>query len=148
MKQMQRIVLASALALSSAAIWAAGPMMREGMWEMTIQSEMAGMPFKQPPMTMQHCYTPKDVADTKKMIEERSGRNGKCSMTDFSASGNTVSYSMTCHTEHGDSKATGSTTYSTDSYKGSSKMLIQVGGNNVEMTQNTTGKRIGDCKAS
>ncbi|MBI3148435.1 MAG: DUF3617 family protein [Betaproteobacteria bacterium] len=127
---------------------AAGPAMKEGQWEMTIQSKMEGMPMQPPPMTFKHCYTDRDVADGRRIVEQQNSKNGKCEMVDFKESGNTVTYSMKCQTPQGDSFTKGSSTYKGDSYTGTMHIRMNMQGQKMEMTQVHNGKRLGACKAS
>jgi len=125
----------------------AGPAMKEGMWEISMQSKMEGMPMQPPPQTFKHCYEARDVADTRRMIEQRNSRDGKCVLTDFKESGNTVNYSMKCDSPQGQSFATGTSTHNGDSYTSNMKIRMKMQGREMEMTQVQNGKRIGACKA-
>lgn len=124
----------------------AGPAMKEGMWEISMQSKMEGMPMQPPPQTFRHCYSARDVADSRKMVEEQNSRDGKCTLTDFKESGNTVNYSMKCDTPQGQTLATGTSTHSGDTYTSNMKVRFKAEGRDMQMTQVQNGKRIGACK--
>jgi hypothetical protein len=111
--------------------------MREGLWEITTQMEMPGMPVKMKPTVMKHCYTKTDVADRKSVIS----RDKNCSVTDLKNTGNKVTWTMTC-TGSNAGTMTGETVFSGDSYASVMKMKSQ--GRNV--TMKVKGKRLGDCK--
>ncbi len=125
----------------------AGPAMKDGMWEISMQSKMEGMPMQPPPQTFRHCYSARDVSDTRKMVEQQNSRDGKCVLTDFKESGNTVNYSMKCDTPEGQTFATGTSTHQGDSYTSNMKIRMKMQGRDMEMTQIQNGKRVGACQA-
>ena len=66
-----RFVVASIMAATvlSQAVHAAAPNMREGMWEITMKMEMAGMPGGMPPQVMKQCMTKKDVENPQRLAQ-------------------------------------------------------------------------------
>lgn len=147
MNQLTRIVCATAVFTLAGVAYSAPPM-KEGQWEMTIQSKMEGMPMQPPPMTFNHCYTAKDVADSRSMVQKQMSGDGQCKMLDYKESGNTVNFSMKCQTKQGESLTSGTSTYKGDSYTGNMKMRFKMEGREMEMTQVHQGKRTGACQAS
>jgi hypothetical protein len=111
--------------------------MHEGLWEITTQMEMPGMPMKMPPSVMKHCYTKNDVSDQKKIIS----RDKNCTVTDMKTSANKVTWKMKCTGENA-ATMTGETVFGSDSY--SSVMKMNSHGQN--MTMKVKGKRLGNCK--
>lgn len=109
---------------------------REGLWQITTQTEMPGMPMKIPASTIKHCYTKDDVKDQKRVI----ARDKNCSVTDYKVTGNKVTWAMTC-TGQSAGTFTGETIFSSDAYTSTMKMKSQ--GQN--MTMKMKGKRIGAC---
>ena len=112
---------------------------REGMWEITSQMEMPGMPMQMPPTTIKHCYTKKDVKDEKKVIS----RDKNCTVTDFKRSGNKVTWKMKCTGKHA-GVFSGETVFSGDSYESNMNMQ-STAGQVRSMSMKVKGKRIGNC---
>ncbi len=146
MNPLTRIACATTLFAFAGAGFAAPPM-KEGQWEMTIQSKMEGMPMQPPPMTFKHCYTAKDTADSRAMVEKQMSGDGQCKMLDYKEAGNTVNFSMKCQTRQGESLTSGSSTYKGDSYTANLKMRFKMEGREMEMTQVHQGRRTGACQA-
>ncbi len=133
----QLLVLCAAILLLPAGLFAAGPV-REGLWEITSQTEMPGMPSRIPPSTVTHCYTKEEVSDQKKMI----ARDKNCTVTDYKMSGNKVTWAMKC-TGKGAGTFTGETVFGNDAYTSTMKMNTQ--GHNIKVK--VKARRIGDCPA-
>jgi hypothetical protein len=110
---------------------------REGLWELSSQVEMPGMPMKIPPTVIKHCYTKEQVKDQKTVIN----RDKNCTVTDLKTSGNKVSWAMKC-TGKNAATMSGETVFGSDSY--ASVMHMKTEGHN--MTTKVKGKRLGDCK--
>jgi len=111
--------------------------MRDGLWEISSQMEMPGMPMKMKPMVAKHCYSKTDVADQKKVI----ARDKDCSVTDMKSSGNKVSWAMKC-TGKNAGTMTGETVFGSDSYTSVTHMKSQ----GHDMTMKVKAKRVGECK--
>lgn len=124
---------------------AAAPNMREGLWEITMQMEMAGMPQGMPPTTLQHCVTKQDLQDPQRMAMGPDTKNNKCEVTDHRMQGNTATWKMACRGEHAMS-GSGTVTYGGTTYSGTNRMTMQQGGKTVEMTMRYNGKYLGPCK--
>jgi|SRR5208282_5047695 len=141
-KQFPRIqFLLVILAAGPAAAFAAG--MQPGLWEITSTMEMSGMNMKMPSYTFQHCYTPTEVSDAKKIVPK--DRDNKCRTTGVTQSGNTVSWKMICTGEHA-MTGSGTISFGSNSYSGTTQMsMAGEGGKPMNMTQNYNGKRLGDC---
>ena len=123
--------------------------MKPGMYEYQMEMDMSGMKGMPPgmgkqSMTFQKCLTQEDI-DKGQM--GRGGRDGKapenCEVTNFSMSGNTASYTMTCSKPK--MSADNKITFSGDGYKMDMKMAMDQGGQMVNMNQHMEGKRTGDC---
>jgi hypothetical protein len=112
---------------------------REGMWEITSSMEMPGTPMKMPPTTVKHCYTKEDAKDQKRVII----RDKNCTLTDFTTSGNKVSWKMKC-TGNRAGTFSGETLFSGDSYESIMKMQADAA-KGKPMTMRVKGKRVGTC---
>lgn len=129
------VVLFAFLSLPSLAP-AAGNM-RDGLWEISSQMDMPGMPMKMKPTVVNHCYSKADVADQKKVI----ARDKNCSVTDLKSSGSKVSWAMKC-TGRNAGSMTGETVFGNDSYTSVMHMKSQ----GHDMTMKVKAKRVGECK--
>ena len=135
----------AAATLASASAHAQAPNMREGLWEITTQMEMAGKQGTQMPRTVvKHCMTKADVTDPRRTTPSAGERDSKCKMTDYKMQGNTATWKMACEGK-GAMIGSGTVTYSGDSYKGTQTMSMNHGGQVMNMKMNYSGKRVGDC---
>jgi hypothetical protein len=133
-----------ALLLGVSGAAAAQANIKEGLWELTSTFEMAGAPGGRPPMTMQHCVTPKDAQDPAAMSRGMD-KTGQCAVSDYKMQGNTATWKMTCKGE-GAMTGTGTATYGGTSYTMSTRMAMVHGGQTMNMTTTQTGKYLGPCK--
>jgi hypothetical protein len=139
----RRIVLVMAIGLSL--IWPTGAVadvnMQEGMWEMTMKTEMPGMPMEMPPMKFNQCMTKKDVVPQKK------DKNDDCKMISTKIEGNPVYWKAQCRTKDGTVDSDGKITYAGGSFNGVVKTIMNnAKSGKMEVTNHMSGKRIGDCK--
>ena len=81
----------------SASAFAAAPNMQAGLWEITTNMEMPGMPMQIPPRTIRHCYKAEDLKDTKDALPT----DKNCKLDDLRQSGNTAHWKVSCKTESG-----------------------------------------------
>jgi hypothetical protein len=134
---MKKVLVAVLVVLLVPAVSFAAKTMQEGLWELTTQMEMPGMPMKMPPTVMKHCYTKSDVSDQKKIIS----RDKNCSVTDLKTSANKVSWKMKCTGENA-ATMTGETVFNSDSYTS----VMKMNSHGQKMTMKVKGKRLGNCK--
>lgn len=134
---------ALALCMTMAAS-AAQPEVKDGLWEITVKTEMAGMPGGAPAMTMQRCFTAKDFQDPAAMNRSMD-KGAHCRTTDYRLQGNTATWKVLC-TGEGAMTGTGTATYSGTSYVMTSKLAMTHGGQTMNMTTMQTGKYLGPCK--
>jgi Protein of unknown function (DUF3617) len=111
------------------------------LWEITMQMEMAGMPFKMPPQTSRQCVA-KGENDEGYMPKQQ----GECRMVDSKRAGNKVTFKSVCE---GKNKMTGlgEITFGNGTYDGKTQMTGTMEGQPVNMTQTYAGKRVGSCTA-
>ncbi len=138
-----RIILVAAIAVSmSGATRAfADVNMQDGMWVMTMKTDMPGMPFEMPPVKYSQCMTKKDLVPQKKE------KNEDCKMISTKIDGNTVYWKAQCRTKDGTMDSDGKITYSGNSFNGTVKTIMNdKKSGRMEVTNHMTGKRVGDCK--
>lgn len=110
--------------------------MKEGLWEITVQMEMPGMPMKMPPQTFTHCLTKKD------MVPQKAEPGQECKVIKYDVKGDTVSWVMECKTPEGIAVSSGRVTYKGNSFDGVTKVKHA----GMEMTQNMKGRWLGQCR--
>jgi len=118
----------------------AAPAFQEGEWQITTQTEIPGMPFTPPAVTMRQCLTLKD------RIPQGKDATGECKVVDQSSSGNTMRWTMRCGDANGTTEAKGEVAYSGKTMKGVSHITSSSRGETMQMTSRMTGRRIGPCK--
>ncbi|MBI5213212.1 MAG: DUF3617 family protein [Nitrospirae bacterium] len=103
-----RTIFAAVLVFSllSATLSFAEPDMRDGFWEITVKTDMPGMPMQMPPMTHTQCITKKDL------IPQKPEKNQNCKIINSKTSGNTVSWTIQCRDKEGTTaESSGKVTY-------------------------------------
>jgi len=118
----------------------AAPAFEEGEWEITSQTEIPGMPFTPPAVTMRQCLTLQD------RIPQGKDASGECSVVDVNSSGDTVHWTMRCNDANGSTEAKGEVTYSGKSMQGVSHITTSSRGETMQMTSRMGGHRIGSCQ--
>ena len=111
---------------------------KPGKWQIKIETEMPGMPFKMPPITTEVCITEEDLKDPQKAVP--GDPKQKCTVGDYKVDGNTVTWTVDCPKDK--TKGTGEITFTEDAYDGWMKMTV----GEQEMTTKYSGKLLGDCK--
>ena len=140
MTHVRRIALAlPVVAIAAAAL--AQIDMRPGLWEITVQMEMPGMPGPMPPQTMTQCWTPEDVKNPGRLAGKPPAGDMKCEIADQKKEGTTVTWKMKC-TGSRPMTAEGRMTVTGDSYEG--VVTYDMGGQRMTVKQKA--KRLGDCK--
>ena len=134
------LALIAAVLLAGPASTAALAQGKDDLWEITTKMEMPGMPMAMPAQTQRLCIAKSGKDDD--YIPKREG----CRVQDSKRVGNKVSYRMVC-TGKDSMTVAGETTFGTNRYDGKMAMSGKMDGQQVEMSQTYSGKRIGDCTA-
>ncbi|MFZ5524578.1 MAG: DUF3617 domain-containing protein [Pseudomonadota bacterium] len=125
-------LLSGMLLFAAASAWAADS---DELWQMTIRTEMPGMPM--PAMTQTVClakgagYKPGKVPHQK-----------RCEVTGLEVSGNKTSWNVNC-SGRDPMRGNGEVTRIENTMKGTMKLHSS----DMQMTQVISGKRIGNCQA-
>jgi hypothetical protein len=133
-----------ALLIAGAAVHAQTPM-RPGRWEVTMQMQMPNLPVQMPEMKTTQCVTPEQLKDPASTVPRgpqgnRGSTNQDCKVSDYKASGNKVTWNMSCTTPEPMSSS-GEMTFADDSYTGTMTMKSPQG----DMSMKLSGKRLGEC---
>ncbi len=110
-------------------------------WEVTTKMEMQGMPMAMPAMTNTVCLPKKRQSDEDLVPRDK---NSDCKMSDVKQSGNKMSFKMACSGKNA-MTGEGEIEHNADNYRGKMHMVGDMDGQQVDMTQNFSGKRIGTC---
>jgi hypothetical protein len=140
---MKRLIFAVVtIFLFIAVIFAASNKMKEGKWEITMDMNIPGMPFKMPSAIHTQCITKKDIEDNKNTLPS-AGKNENCEVKNYKVNGNTVTWETVCKDG---TKGSGEITYKGDSYTGKMKMeTIDKKGKKSTIDYKIKGQRKGDC---
>jgi hypothetical protein len=119
----------------------AEPNIREGLWEITIKTEIAGMPADTiPPVTQTHCLTDKNK------IPQLLQKDQACQITDTKTQGNEASWKMKCRNEINLITGSGKITYKGDRLDGIIHIQMQQAeGAPMKLTQHIQGRHSGKC---
>jgi hypothetical protein len=137
--KLRNLALAGVCLLGLPLVATAGPA-KAGKWEVTTEMGMTGMPMKMPAHTFTYCLSKEDAENPERMAPEQQRKNSDCKRTDFSVSGNTVTWKVSC--EKSKMTGEGKVTYGPDSYSGTMHMNMQ---NGNEMNAKYSGKYLGAC---
>jgi hypothetical protein len=114
--------------------------LKEGLWEITTQVEIKGMPQSIPPATVRQCITKNDA------VPQNKDKSYECKTTAQNMSGNTVSYTVECKGKEGEMQTSGTTTYTDNSMNGTSTTNFKIKGQpEMRMANKIKGKYIGVC---
>jgi len=114
---------------------------KDDLWEVTVKMEVPGMPMAMPPVVSRSC-TAKNAKDEDYVPTEKD-----CRMVERNRSGNKLNYKIVCEGKNPMTIA-GEIVFGTNSYEGRMKLSGTANGQPMQMTQNFSGKRVGDCTAS
>ena len=132
------VAVAASLAGCSSDAGSSGVDMQPGLWQVTTQIEIPGMPVPIPPATVSYCMTADELVP--KTSQDPS--QGRCETASQSINGNTVSWRAVCQSPQGETVSTGRITYGGDTYHGS----VEIEAPGVPpMKQMLNGRRVGDC---
>jgi hypothetical protein len=135
--QLALIAVFVAVAPASNTAFAQG---KDDLWEVTSKMEMPGMPMAMPAQTQRVCIGKGGKDD------DYIPRRENCRVQESKRVGNKVAYKMVC-TGKDAMTITGETTLGANSYDGRMVMSGKMEGQQVDMTQTYSGKRVGDCTA-
>ncbi len=99
-----RPLLTAALLILTALPATAAPTLQPGLYDISVQIVMKGIPMQMPVMTFRQCLTAQDIADGKAYA---ANENKDCTIGRLSGSDNRVSYDFNCALQ-GDQRMVGS----------------------------------------
>ena len=139
---LRNFFIALAVVITLVLVAGASAEMKEGLWTITTQAEMKGMPMQIPPTTMKQCITKKDMVPK----PEKQEKGQECKMKDQKVTGDTVTYTMECKTAEGSMTSSGKMTYKGDSFDGTTNTTMKTKGQpDMLVNSKMTGKYVGPC---
>jgi hypothetical protein len=130
------------LALSTTAA-AASRDLQPGLWEITTDTSMPGLPVQMAPLTRRNCYTAADLAEAQNAV--RQGGYANCVIQHFREQGNTASWAIECSGEPA-MRGSGTMTTTATSFIGSMDSVVNYPGGAVRLTNRWRARRVGECK--
>lgn len=115
--------------------------MVSGLWEITAEVGMQGVPIQMPPIVTRQCITPENIIS---QINQFNQSDQNCKVTNLLVAKNKASYDLNCVLETGEMAGHGFVSYRGERLKGSLTTTMTPG--NMVMRYNYTGRRIGSCK--
>lgn len=142
---MRRLLTATLLSLTIMHAVAA-PTMQPGLYEISMQMVMKGMPMQMPVSSFRHCITPQDIVDGKAYASSENSQD--CKISNLRQSGNAVSYDFACVMQgSGSMVGRSSGTHHATGYDilMSGRFVPAMEGMS-EFSQKMSAKRLGNCK--
>ncbi|HNY50811.1 MAG TPA: DUF3617 domain-containing protein [Smithella sp.] len=117
--------------------------LKEGLWEITTQVELKGMPGvpgAMPPTAFRQCITKNDA------VPKNTDKNYECKTTLQNSVGNTINYKVECKGQDTVMQTSGTTTYTGNTMAGQSNTTFKTKGQPaMQMLSKIKGKYIGPC---
>ena len=142
---MRRLLTATLLSLTILPAVAA-PTMQPGLYEISMQMVMKGMPMQMPVSSFRHCITPQDIVNGKAYASSENSQD--CKISNLRQSGNAVSYDFACVMQgSGSMVGRSSGTHHATGYDilMSGRFVPAMEGMS-EFSQKMSAKRLGNCK--
>ncbi len=140
---LKKLFIIGAVCLTTAlppALAADGPA-RQGQWQITVKTEIPGMPMAMPPMTHTQCVSDENA------IPQQAEPNQECQVLENKVEGNRLTWKMVCQDGETRAESAGSITYAGDTFAGAVETVItEPGETPMTVTNKMTGKRVGDCR--
>ena len=137
-KYMPYVLAAMTVIATVAPAGAADHPQKPGKWQIKMEMEIPGLPFKMPPVTTEVCLTAEDLANPQKAVP--TDAKSKCTVGDYKVDGNTVSWTVDCPKDK--TKGAGEITFTDDAYTGSMQMTV----GEQQMKTKYSGKWLAECK--
>ena len=143
---MRPLRTAALLVLSPLPAAAAAPIMQPGLYEISVQMVMKGMPMQMPASSFRHCITPQDIVDGKAYASSKDSKD--CKISNLKQSGDKVSYDFACVMQgHGNMVGHSSgSSHATGYAMTTSGRFVPAMEGMSEFSQKMNAKRLGDCK--
>jgi len=138
---MNRVILFALLCLTGlSAVFAQTPDIQEGLWEVSSEANIPGMPMQMPAVTMEQCFTKQS------MKPENILQQNNCQMDTMDIQNNSARWSMTCQQDGMTMQGSGKIQYQKTSFSGVFDMTMSGAPQGAMSIQTKlTGHYIGKC---
>jgi hypothetical protein len=114
--------------------------LKDGLWEISTQVEMKGMPQQMPPSVVRQCMSKNDPAP------KSQDKSYDCKTKNSKISGDTVMYEVECKGKGSTVLTSGKMIYKSNSMEGTAATIIKTSGQpEMQMASKMKGKYIGPC---
>ena len=113
---------------------------KKGLWEVTAQMEMQGLPLKLAPVTTQQCF------DKDNAVPKSAQQDENCDVSQKQINDNTIYWTLVCLNERGELKGNGEISYKDDTFNGFLKMVLKSKEGQLNMDSTMKGRYLGPCK--
>lgn len=137
---MIKIVIALFLFSSLSDVYAEMPDIKEGLWEISSQASIPGMPMQMPAVTMEQCFT-KESMQPDNILQQNN-----CQMNEMTIQNNLAQWRMTCEQEGMTMQGSGNIQYQKTQFSGVFDMTMSgAPQGNMSIQTKLSGRYIGQC---
>ena len=133
---MQRIFSVLSLLMISSGAMAE---IRTGLWEITINGKIEGMPHAMPTQVQQQCFTDENMLP-------KPPHSDDCVMKSDGLQGNRIEWTATCHSPQGKAVGTGFMDFNGNTMEGGTEMVMNGPHGTMKVVTTVAGKYLGKCK--
>lgn len=138
LKKMGMVLMAASFVTMASVVFA---QMKDGLWEITTQVQIKGVPQQMPPATFRQCLDKNDP------VPKNQDKNFDCKTISRKVSGNAVSYTTECKSKEGVMHTTGQNTYTGGTMNGTATSRFKLKGQpELQMTSSMKGTYLGACQ--
>ncbi len=138
LKKIGMILMAVSFVMTASAVFA---QLKDGLWEITTQVQIKGVPQQMPPATFRQCLDKNDP------VPKNQDKNFDCKTTSQKVIGNTISYATECKSKEGVMHTTGQNTYADNTMNGTATTRFKIKGQpELQMTSSMKGTYLGACR--
>jgi hypothetical protein len=135
------IVPAALVFLARTAAVLAAADIHEGLWEVSVEAEVGGLPISATPMVVRQCVGSQSVQD----LMPQMGGAGGCNISDFQPDGPRARWNLACSGAM-EVSGTGETEMAGDHFSGRMNLVIRMGGESMPLVQKFEAHRVGECQ--
>lgn len=115
---------------------------REGLWEISIQSQVGGQPISSTPQVVRQCIDQQSAQD---LMTKLTGAADGCQISDLHREGSLTRWSLKC-TGPVEASGKGEVTTNGNGFDGILDLMVGMGGQSVPMQQTYSARWMGACK--
>ena len=116
---------------------------KEGLWEISIQGQIAGQPMAATPLVVRQCIDNQTAQQL--MAQLTGGGAGGCQVSNLKQEGNRARWDLNCSGQV-EVSGSGELTMTNDGFDGTLNALVGIGGQTVPLMQSFNARWVGACK--